>query len=856
MEQNFTQKSMSAISEAHNFAIRYKHSEIKTEHLLLALINQMDGLIPNILQKMGINPADLTKKLEAKLNSMPKIEGGVGEVRPNAEVNRIIVGAEDYAKKMGDSYISTEHLFLAAFDNNSFLKENGVNKKQFENVLNEVRGGRKIMTDNPESTYEALDKFGKDLVELARKGKLDPIIGRDQEIRRAIQILSRRNKNNPILIGEPGVGKTAIAEGIAQRILKGDVPENLKDKTIFSLDLGALVAGAKYRGEFEERLKAVLEEIENSEGRIILFIDEVHNIVGAGKTEGSMDAGNLLKPMLARGEVKVIGATTIDEYRKYIEKDAALERRFQPVMVNEPTIEDTISILRGLKERFEIFHGIRITDNAIVTAATMSDRYINDRFLPDKAIDLIDEAAAKVKTEINSMPVELDEITRRLMQLEIEKVALSKETDKASKERLTTLEKEIADLKDEEKELKSQWEREKQEAGKVAKINEEIEKIKLQIEEAQRKNDYNKLAELQYGKLPELEKQKEAEEEKAKDNSSVANKLLKQEIDSEEIAEVVGKWTGIPVAKLLQGEREKILHLAEHMMKRVIGQDDAIKTISDTIIRSRAGLKDPNRPIGSFIFLGPTGVGKTYLTKTLAFNLFDDEDNIVRIDMSEYMDKFSVTRLIGAPPGYVGYEEGGQLTEAVRRKPYSVILFDEIEKAHPDVFNVLLQLLDDGRLTDGKGKIVDFKNTIVIMTSNIGSEIILNDPMVSEPTKEAVLDEMKHRFKPEFLNRIDDIIVFKALGKESVKNIVNLILEGINERLKEQYIKVEFTDKALDYIVDEAYDPAYGARPLKRFVQKDIETNLSKMILGGEVPENSVVKVDSDGKDLIYKVEK
>ena len=856
MEQNFTQKSMSAISEAHNFAIRYKHSEIKTEHLLLALINQMDGLIPNILQKMGINPTELTKKLEAKLNSMPKIEGGVGEVRPNAEVNRIIVGAEDYAKKMGDSYISTEHLFLAAFDNNSFLKENGVNKKQFENVLNEVRGGRKIMTDNPESTYEALDKFGKDLVELARKGKLDPIIGRDQEIRRAIQILSRRNKNNPILIGEPGVGKTAIAEGIAQRILKGDVPENLKDKTIFSLDLGALVAGAKYRGEFEERLKAVLEEIENSEGRIILFIDEVHNIVGAGKTEGSMDAGNLLKPMLARGEVKVIGATTIDEYRKYIEKDAALERRFQPVMVNEPTIEDTISILRGLKEKFEIFHGIRITDNAIVTAATMSDRYINDRFLPDKAIDLIDEAAAKVKTEINSMPVELDEITRRLMQLEIEKVALSKETDKASKERLTTLEKEIADLKDEEKELKSQWEREKQEAGKVAKINEEIEKIKLQIEEAQRKNDYNKLAELQYGKLPELEKQKEAEEEKAKDNSSVANKLLKQEIDSEEIAEVVGKWTGIPVAKLLQGEREKILHLAEHMMKRVIGQDDAIKTISDTIIRSRAGLKDPNRPIGSFIFLGPTGVGKTYLTKTLAFNLFDDEDNIVRIDMSEYIDKFSVTRLIGAPPGYVGYEEGGQLTEAVRRKPYSVILFDEIEKAHPDVFNVLLQLLDDGRLTDGKGKIVDFKNTIVIMTSNIGSEIILNDPMVSEPTKEAVLDEMKHRFKPEFLNRIDDIIVFKALGKESVKNIVNLILEGINERLKEQYIKVEFTDKALDYIVDEAYDPAYGARPLKRFVQKDIETNLSKMILGGEVPENSVVKVDSDGKDLIYKVEK
>ncbi|AMD94454.1 ATP-dependent chaperone ClpB [Leptotrichia sp. oral taxon 847] len=856
MEQKFTQKSMSAISEAHNFAIRYKHSDMKTEHLLLALIGQMDGLIPNILQKMGINTTELTKKLEAKLNNMPKIEGGVGEVRPNAEMNRVIVGAEDYAKKMGDTYISTEHLFLAAFDNNSFLKENGINKKQFENVLNEMRGGRTVMTDNPESTYEALDKFGKDLVEMARKGKLDPIIGRDQEIRRAIQILSRRNKNNPILIGEPGVGKTAIAEGIAQRILKGDVPENLKDKTIFSLDMGALVAGAKYRGEFEERLKAVLEQIEKSEGRIILFIDEVHNIVGAGKTEGSMDAGNLLKPMLARGEVKVIGATTIDEYRKYIEKDAALERRFQPVMVNEPTIEDTISILRGLKEKFEIFHGIRITDNAIVTAATMSDRYINDRFLPDKAIDLIDEAAAKVKTEINSMPVELDEITRRLMQLEIEKVALTKETDKASKERLVTLEKEIAELKEEETQLKSQWEKEKEEAGKVAKINEEIEKVKLQIEQAQRKNDYNKLAELQYGKLPELEKQKQAEEEKAESKSGVAGKLLKQEIDSEEIAEVVGKWTGIPVAKLLQGEREKILHLADHIKERVIGQDEAIKTISDTIIRARAGLKDPNRPIGSFIFLGPTGVGKTYLTKTLAFNLFDDEDNIVRIDMSEYMDKFSVTRLIGAPPGYVGYEEGGQLTEAVRRKPYSVILFDEIEKAHPDVFNVLLQLLDDGRLTDGKGKMVDFKNTIVIMTSNIGSEIILNDPMVSEPTKEAVLDEMKHRFKPEFLNRIDDIIVFKALGKDSIKNIVNLILDGINERLKEQYIKVEFTDKALDYIVNEAYDPAYGARPLKRFVQKDIETNLSKMILGGEVPENSVVKVDSDGKDLIYKVEK
>ena len=854
MENNFTQKSMEAISEAHNFAIRYKHSDMKVEHLLLALIGQMNGLIPNLLKKMGIDTIDLMKKLEEKLNRMPKIEGGVSDPRPNAEMNRVLVGAEDYAKKMEDAYISTEHLFLASYDNNSFLKENGIIKKQFENALEGVRGGKKIMTDNPENTYEALDKYGKDLVELARKGKIDPIIGRDNEIRRAIQILSRRNKNNPILIGEPGVGKTAIAEGIAQRILNGDVPENLKDKTIFSLDMGALISGAKYRGEFEERLKAVLDELENSDGRIILFIDEVHNIVGAGKTEGSMDAGNLLKPMLARGEIKVIGATTIDEYRKYIEKDAALERRFQPILVNEPSVEDTISILRGLKEKFEIFHGIRITDNALVTAATMSDRYINDRFLPDKAIDLIDEAAAKVKTEINSMPTELDEVTRRVMQLEIEKVALEKEKDQASKDRLENLEKELAELNEKKVAFQSQWENEKQEVEKIKKLNEEIEKVRLEIEAAQRKNDYNKLAELQYGVLPQLEKDRTELQEKAKEHDN--NKLLKQEIDSEEIAEIVGKWTGIPVSKLMQGEKEKILNLAKYMKERVIGQDEAIKTISDTIIRSRAGLKDPNRPIGSFIFLGPTGVGKTYLTKTLSLNLFDDENNIVRIDMSEYMDKFSVTRLIGAPPGYVGYEEGGQLTEAVRRKPYSVILFDEIEKAHPDVFNVLLQLLDDGRLTDGKGKVVDFKNTIVIMTSNIGSEIILEDPQLSDTTKEAVLDEMKHRFKPEFLNRIDDIIIFKSLGKDSVKNIIKLILEDINHKLKEQFIKVEFTDNALDFIVNEAYDPAYGARPLKRFVQKDIETNLSKMILSNEIPENSTILIDSDGEKLTYTVKK
>ena len=854
MENNFTQKSMEAISEAHNFAIRYKHSDMKVEHLLLALTGQMNGLIPNILKKMGVDTTDLMKKLEEKLNRMPKIEGGVSDPRPNAEMNRVLVGAEDYAKKMKDAYISTEHLFLASYDNNSFLKENGIIKKQFENALEGVRGGKKIMTDNPENTYEALDKYGKDLVELARKGKIDPIIGRDNEIRRAIQILSRRNKNNPILIGEPGVGKTAIAEGIAQRILNGDVPENLKDKTIFSLDMGALISGAKYRGEFEERLKAVLDELENSDGRIILFIDEVHNIVGAGKTEGSMDAGNLLKPMLARGEIKVIGATTIDEYRKYIEKDAALERRFQPILVNEPSVEDTISILRGLKEKFEIFHGIRITDNALVTAATMSDRYINDRFLPDKAIDLIDEAAAKVKTEINSMPTELDEVTRRVMQLEIEKVALEKEKDQASKDRLESLEKELAELNEKKAAFQSQWENEKQEVEKIKKLNEEIEKVRLEIEAAQRKNDYNKLAELQYGVLPQLEKDRTELQEKAKEHDN--NKLLKQEIDSEEIAEIVGKWTGIPVSKLMQGEKEKILNLAKYMKERVIGQDDAIETISDTIIRSRAGLKDPNRPIGSFIFLGPTGVGKTYLTKTLSLNLFDDENNIVRIDMSEYMDKFSVTRLIGAPPGYVGYEEGGQLTEAVRRKPYSVILFDEIEKAHPDVFNVLLQLLDDGRLTDGKGKVVDFKNTIVIMTSNIGSEIILEDPQLSDTTKEAVLDEMKHRFKPEFLNRIDDIIIFKSLGKDSVKNIIKLILEDINRKLKEQFIKVEFTDNALDFIVNEAYDPAYGARPLKRFVQKDIETNLSKMILSNEIPENSTILIDSDGEKLTYTVKK
>ena len=853
MENKFTEKSVEAISEAHNYAVRYKSPDMKVEHLLLALVGQMEGLIPKLLQKMGINTSNLINKLSAKLDSFSKVEGSSGDPRPNAELNRVLVQAEDYMKKYHDSYISTEHLFLAAFDNNNFLKANNINKDQFENVLADVRGNKRVDNTTPENSYDALEKYGKDLVELARKGKIDPIIGRDTEIRRAIQILSRRTKNNPILIGEPGVGKTAIAEGIAQRILKGDVPESLKDKTVFSLDMGSLISGAKYRGEFEERLKAVIKEIEDSDGRIILFIDEVHTIVGAGKGDGAMDAGNLLKPMLARGDAKVIGATTIEEYRKYIEKDPALERRFQPVLVPESSVEDTISILRGLKEKFETFHGIRITDNALVAAAVMSDRYISDRFLPDKAIDLIDEASAKIKTEIDSMPTELDEVTRKVLQLEIEREALKKEKDKASQDRLESLEKELADLNEKKSTLQSQWEAEKHEVDTLKKINEEIDKVKLDIQEAERVYDLNKLAELKYGKLAALEKKKEQEEADLETKKDSA-RLLKQELDSEEIAEVVGKWTGIPVSKLMEGEKDKILHLEDHLKARVVGQDEAIKAISDTIIRSRAGLKDPNRPIGSFIFLGPTGVGKTYLAKTLAYNLFDDENNIVRIDMSEYMDKFSVTRLIGAPPGYVGYEEGGQLTEAIRRKPYSVILFDEIEKAHPDVFNVLLQLLDDGRLTDGKGKVVDFKNSIIIMTSNLGSHLILEDPEMKQETRDSVMNELKMRFRPEFLNRVDDIIVFKALDRDNVKGIVRLVLEDINKKLKEQYMRIEYTDAALDFIVKEAYDPSYGARPLRRFVQKDIETNLSKMILANEVKENDVILIDSDGYTLSYNI--
>ncbi len=855
MNNNFTEKSIEAISEANGFAVQHKNAEIKIEHLILALVLQNNGLIPNILNKMGINTNNIVADINTRIESFSKTSNISQQLSPNNDVNKVLIKSDEYMKKYGDMYISTEHLFLAVLDTTNVLEKYGITKSAFEKSLKEIRGDKKVNTTTPENTYEVLEKYGRDLVELARSGKIDPVIGRDNEIRRAIQILSRRTKNNPVLIGEPGVGKTAIAEGLAQRILQGDVPENLKDKTIFSLDMGSLISGAKYRGEFEERLKSVLTEIENSEGKIILFIDEVHNIVGAGKSEGSMDAGNLLKPMLARGEIKVIGATTIDEYRKYIEKDAALERRFQPIMVDEPSVEDTISILRGLKEKFEIFHGIRITDNAIIAAATMSDRYISDRFLPDKAIDLIDEAAAKIRTEINSMPTELDEVTRRLLQLEIEFEAIKNEKDKSTNDKLEDLKKEISELSEKKNTLMTQWQNEKQEANKLTMINEEIEKVKLQIADAERVYDLNKLAELKYGKLATLEKQKQEEEKKLEDGSiSNKNRLLKQELTGEEIAEVVGKWTGIPVSKLFESEKDKILHLENHLKERVMGQDEAIKSISDTIIRSRAGLKDPNKPIGSFIFLGPTGVGKTYLTKTLAYNLFDDADNIVRIDMSEYMDKFSTTRLIGAPPGYVGYEEGGQLTEAIRRKPYSVILFDEIEKAHPDVFNLLLQLLDDGRLTDSKGKIVDFKNTIIIMTSNIGSEYILNDPEINEDTRNIVLDELKHRFKPEFLNRIDETIIFKSLSKDNVKNIIKLIVDEINKKLKDQHIKISFTDNAITLIADTAYNPMYGARPIKRFVQREIETNLSKMILSSQITDNSEVVIDTQNDNLIYNI--
>lgn len=855
--EKFTQKTIEALSEAQKFAIKMNHQQVDVEHLLLALLGQPEGLIPSILQKMGINETKAIDRCEEELNKRPKVTGqGAenGSLYSTQRMQKVLVKAEDYMKIYKDSYLSVEHLFLAIIDTIEWLKDYGINKKEFEQSLKEVRGNQTVDSANPEGVYDVLNKFGHDLVGEARAGKLDPVIGRDEEIRRAVRILSRKTKNNPVLIGEPGVGKTAIVEGLAQRIVKGDVPDNLRDKKLFSLDMGALVAGAKYRGEFEERLKAVLKEVEKSDGNIILFIDEIHTIVGAGKTEGSMDAGNLLKPMLARGEIKCIGATTIDEYRKYIEKDKALERRFQPITVEEPTVEDSISILRGLKERFEIYHGVRIQDAALVSAAILSHRYITDRFLPDKAIDLIDEAAALIKTEINSMPTELDEITRRILQLEIEEQALKKEKDRGSIERLEKIQRELAELNGEKAVLKSRWEVERKEINKIKELKEEIEKVNLEITTAERNYDLNKLAELKYGRLAELDKKLKEEERKAEEESSKAReKLLQECVTAEEISNIVSKWTGIPIAKLMEGEKEKILHLDKSLAQRVVGQEEAIKAIADTIIRSSAGLKDLGRPIGSFIFLGPTGVGKTYLAKSLAYNLFDSEENIIRIDMSEYMDKFSVTRLIGAPPGYVGYEEGGQLTEAVRRKPYSVILFDEIEKAHPDVFNVLLQLLDDGRLTDGKGKVVDFKNTIIIMTSNVGSRYIIEDPELSQTTRESVMEELQVGFKPEFLNRVDDIIMFKSLAKENVKGIITLLINGINEKLQEKHLEIEVTDSAMDVIIEEAYDPHYGARPLRRYLQREIETNVGRMILASQVKENSKIVIDEKEGRLIYK---
>ena len=837
MNKNFTEKANLSLSEATNFAIKYSNPEIRIEHLQLALIGQPQGLIPNILMKMGFDISELVNSLKKSIDNFPKVNIS-NNPSVNGELSRAIVNSEQIANKMQDEYISVEHLFLSTIE----IKNMGIDKKLFINALKNLRGNKKVTSENPENSYEVLEKYGKDLVELARSGKIDPIIGRDDEIRRTIQILSRRNKNNPILIGEPGVGKTAIAEGIAWRILKGDVPENLKDKTIFSLDMGALISGAKYRGEFEERLKSVIDTLEQSQGKIILFIDEVHNIVGAGSSEGSMDASNLLKPMLARGEIKVIGATTLDEYRKYIEKDAALERRFQPVLVNEPSIDETISVLRGLKEKFEQFHGVRISDNAVVSAVTLSDRYISDRFLPDKAIDLIDEACAKLKTELDSMPTELDELTRQVTQLEIEKQALKKEDDEASKKRYIELEKDLANKKAKKEELLSLWQNEQESAKKYKSIQEELEKAKLDFEEYTRKIDYEKAGEIKYKIIPELEKK--LYEYKENDKGTMLPKV----ITTENITQIIAKWTGIPVSKLMEEEKEKILKLDENIKSRVIGQDEAVQTIYKTILRSRAGLKDPNRPIGSFIFLGPTGVGKTYLAKTLAYNLFDDENNIVRIDMSEYMDKFSVTRLIGAPPGYVGYEEGGQLTEAIRRKPYSVILFDEIEKAHPDVFNLLLQVLDDGRLTDSKGKVVNFKNTIIIMTSNLGSRDIL------ENNKENVDNILKAHFKPEFLNRIDDIVVFKALDKDNIARIVELALKEVAKLLEDQFIELEYTSNALDKIAKDSYSPNYGARPIKRYVQRELETELSKKILNGELKAHSKVKIDVKDDELVYIV--